>query len=193
MSARPGRADGPAPQEVLDRRRPWLPAGLAAHGLTSSDTAGFTYVVVEEMVEGVVDLALSEWPAADGLGRLRFAVDTVTDLAVREERLHAEVYRGWLSRRPRVGDVLAGPVVREALRTSGGTWEGPLSGLLPGPVYDLSREARLVAKLALYAVRSDILATEEADAYGMTAKAIQHRRPLPVRERVGEPAPGAST
>jgi hypothetical protein len=157
-------------------RRPWLPGCLSAppHRLTIADVRELSYLVVEEMVEDVTVVTVTPWPAADAYGRLRFDGAAEAEVAVPTAALYRELYRGRFSRRPRVGDVFAGRVDRGALATaSGGVWDEPLARLLPGPVYDLTAEARKVAKLAVYAVRSDILDNEEAEASLLLAKAVQ--------------------
>ena len=171
------------------RRRPWLPACLAAHDLTVDDVQQLCYIVVEEIVEDAATLGLTPWPAADGHGRLRFDVAGVSDIAVGLRRLHTEVYLGWLGRRPRIGDVLAARIDHAAVRRSGGLWDRPLRELLSGPVYDMSKEARLVAKLALYAVRSDVLPPQWAENLGMASRAERNRRPAPVRPSLAGTAP----
>jgi hypothetical protein len=182
MTRTPGHgavaADDP-PDRV---RRPWLPGCLAAHGLTTATVTELSYLVVEEMVEDVTAITVSPWPAADAHGRLRFDNTDITEVAVPTAVLHTELYRGWLSRRPRIGDVFASRVERAALAEAAeGVWSGPLQRLLPGAVYDLSAEARKVAKLALYAVRSDILDPAEARATDLDGKAVRNDRPAPSR------------
>lgn len=167
-------------------RRPWLPACLAAHGLTAQPGADavdrLTYLVLEEVVEGVAVLTAAPWPAADGHGRLRFPTAEVPEVAIAGDRLERELYEGWLDRSPRIGDVFAAPVDATVLAAAGtGLLEEPLARLLPGPVHDITAEARKVAKLALYAVRSDILDLDEAVANDMAALAVRDDVPAPRR------------
>ena len=185
-----GRPGDPNPSQPVvrpeERRRPWLPACLSVHGLGLDDLGRFSYLVVEEIVEDVVGVTISPWPAADGIGRLRFDAGEAPEVGIGVAQLHEEVYDGWLDRLPRIGDVFGGPVDRS--RLAGATtvvWSGPLAELLPGPLYDLTQEARLVAKLAMYAVRSDILPMARAEAYGMGDQAVRDRHWALVRERPG--------
>src|SRR5207249_1211281 len=55
-----------------DVRRPWLPECLQEHGFTEDTVAALSYIIIDEIVDGMVGLVASGWPAADGLGRLRF-------------------------------------------------------------------------------------------------------------------------
>jgi hypothetical protein len=163
-------------------RRPWLPACLAAHGLGVADAAALSYVVVDELVEAVATLGVHPWPAADGHGRLRFDGGDRHDVTVDADRLHTQLYRGWLARRPRVGDVFAVRIDEQQLpRVMARPWEEPLGTLLVGPVYDLGAEARKVARLALHAVRSDLLTAPEAKANRLAERALRNERPAPRR------------
>ncbi len=158
-------------------RRPWLPACLAAHGLNVEEASGLSYVVVEEIVESVATLRVYPWPAADGHGRLRFAPQ-LTEVAVGYPLLRTQLYRGWLSRNPRIGDVFAVRVDAAALDHMGDEPEvRALGRILLGPVYDLSAEARTVAKLALYAVRSDVFTATEAQRNRLAQRAVRNERP----------------
>ena len=177
---------GPDAVARAERRRPWLPACLSVHGLGVDDVAGFSYLVVEEIVEDVAGVTVSPWPAADGNGRLRFAAADVPEVGIPVAQLHEELYVGWLDRLPRIGDVFAGPLDDSLLPAAAtSVWSGPLADLLPGPLYDLTQEARLVAKLAMYAVRSDILPMTRAEEYGMDDQAVRDRHWATMRERPG--------
>lgn len=168
-------------------RRPWLPGCLSIppHRLTTADVRELSYLVVEEMVEDVSVVTVTSWPAADAYGRLRFD-GTAVEVAIPTDALYRQLYRGRLRRRPHVGDVFAGRVDRDAVAaTPGGVWGQPLAHLLRGPVYDLSTEARKVAKLAVYAVRSDILEAEEAQANLMLTK-VQQSGPARALARLDE-------
>ncbi|MPZ73954.1 MAG: hypothetical protein GEU74_12115 [Nitriliruptorales bacterium] len=137
-----------------------------------------SYLVVEEIVEEVTAITISAWPAADGRGRLRFEGTEPAEVAVTTEMLQAELYDGWLNRERRIGDVFAAVVNQDVLdEATESVWRGPLKRLLPGPVYDLTAEARTVAKLALYAARSDILTEGEAAANAMDEKEVRNDEP----------------
>lgn len=158
-----------------DVRRPWLPACLEEHHFTQDSVGSLSYIVVEEIVEDVTAFTIAPWPAADRHGRLRFDATEPAEVAVSTDMLHDELYRHWLHRERRIGDVFAAQVNQEVLaEASSGVWGGPLARLIPGPVYDLKAEARIVARLALYAARGDLLSPEEAAANGMDAKAVRN-------------------
>jgi hypothetical protein len=159
-------------------RRPWLPGCLAAHHLSPDTVSVLSYLVVEEIVEDVTVITVWPWPAADGHGRLRFDASTVREVAVPTEVLDDQLYRGWPGRSPHIGDVFAARVDERVLEEAAhDLWPGPLELLLPDGLYDLSAEARKVAKLALYAVRADVLDPAEAVAYDMTVTAVRDDRP----------------
>lgn len=158
-----------------DGGRPWLPACLEKHGFTKDTVQSLSYLVVEEVVENVTAITISPWPVADVAGRLRFEPAEPAEVAVTTKMLHDQVYRNWLHRKSRVGDVFGARVERDVLEeATEGVWSGPLARLLPGPVYDLTKEARTVAKLALYAVRGDILMHDEATANALLDKAVRN-------------------
>lgn len=168
-----------------DARTPWLPAGLVDHGFDQHAVQALSYLVVEEILDDVVIVTVSSWPAADRWGRLRFDLESVDEFAVALAALRSQFYQGWLARDPRVGDVFGAEIAHEHLRRhgpEGGRHE--LDELLPGPVYDLSVEARRVAKLAYYAAVTETISAEAAHRYGMDERA-ERGDPIPVRSRVG--------
>ncbi len=159
----PPRPPGSAP------KRPWLPARLAAHGFTQKSVRALWYVVVEEMVDGVAGLTVSAWPYADQAGRLRFQPDDTTrdsfEVSIPLARLRGELYAGFVERDPRIGDVFAvrldpsqEPGPRRARRRR---WNRSLDRLFVD-VYDISAEARKVAKLAFYASVAEAWTHEQA-------------------------------
>jgi hypothetical protein len=169
-----------SPAEV---RRPWLPKSMKGK-ITPENAAAFVYVVVDEKVGDHVGLTVTRWPAADGLGRLRFDDQHKgLELAVSLKKLMAELYADLkVERPPRAGDVFA-------VRLSAKGWEllekgeemrwtDPILDLVDGPVHDISKEARKVAKLALYAIAGPILSPEDARAMELTGMEFGKR---PVR------------
>jgi hypothetical protein len=165
--------------------RPWLPACIAKHGFTKESVQSLSYLVVEEVVEEVTAITISPWPVADAAGRVRFEPAEPLEIAVTTKMLHDQVYRNWLHRNRRVGDVFAARVERDVLdEATDGVWGGPLARLLPGPIYDITAEARTVARLALYAVRGDILTKTEAAANAMVEKAVRNNRPANHRDEL---------
>jgi hypothetical protein len=163
-------------------RRPWLPACLAAHRLSTATVSELCYLVVEEMVEDVTTITLSPWPAADEHGRLRFDDTSIAEVAIPTATLHAQLYRSWLNRRPHIGDVFGASIDRAVLaEATEGVWDGPLGRLLTEGVYDLSAEARKVAKLAVYAMRSDVLEPSQAHSNRLDTRMVRNDRPAPYR------------
>jgi hypothetical protein len=165
-------------------RRPWLPGCLTAHGLTVDDVRALSYVVVDEIVGHDLTLVVSPWPAADERGRLRFDVGAGRSVTVDVTALDRALYAGWLRRPPRIGDVFGAPVPDEP------AWTGALHELLPGPVYDLSAEARVVAKLAYHGATSDLLPASAVDDWLLAGRRDDRARPAPRRERLRAGARG---
>lgn len=168
-----------------DGRTPWLPAGLAAHGFDVGSVQALSYLVVEEIVDDVASLTVTAWPAADRHGRLRFDLGHVAEFAVGLDHLRAHLYQGWLGRAPRIGDVFGAEVDHEQLAATHGRLQ-TLERLVPGPVYDLSAQARTVAKLAFFAAVAPLFSGDEVRRYRMDEQA-EHETDIPVRPRVGPP------
>ncbi|HYE77179.1 MAG TPA: hypothetical protein VEI97_04260 [bacterium] len=169
---------------------PWLPAPLRAHGFTIETVALLRYVVVDEMVGEDVGLALWPWPVADGLGRLRFRnVDERYELGMPAQDLQRELYAGWRSRPPRIGDVFAARADGDALaelRAGTGVWTRPFAALFPGPVYDITLEARHLAKLAYYASVTPVMRGGEPGRWDLP-RPERPVRAAPVRKAGAEP------
>jgi hypothetical protein len=161
-----GDADPPA----------WLPMSLREAGHTLGSVGRLSYIVVDEIVDDVVTLAVHAWPVADAAGRVRFPdLAACRHVAVSLHVLQTQLYRGWLTRAPRLGDVF-GAVLTEGARRRLAVdddvrWRRGLHALLETPVYDLSADARVVAKLAYYAAMAPVLAKKEVDRWGLAEKA----------------------
>lgn len=178
-------------------RRPWLPPALAAVGHDQGSVGVLSYVVVDEIVDAEVTLAVADWPDADGDGRLRFhdlaaRRHVVAGLAQVREQLYARARRGDepVRRNPRIGDVFAAAVPAAAQRRLAAArddveWDDDLATLLPDPIHDLAAEAREAAKLAFYGAAAAVLDTAEADRRRLT----EDLPPLPP----AEPTAGAPT
>jgi hypothetical protein len=133
--------------------RSWKAPSLTTQGV---DQRSLTYVIVEEMVGDTVGLSLYPWPAADSEGRLRFETDRQpTEVAVTCEELCGFLHRHELgfvaigTGRPEDRELRAGDVF--AVRIEGSLAGGPgrpLEGWRE--LYDISADAREVAKLAYY-------------------------------------------
>lgn len=168
---------------------PWLPASLRAHGLTEVDVKRLSYVVLDEIVDDAATLAVHRWPVADKDGRVRFPdLDACRHVAVPLRALRTELYSGWLQREPRLGDVfgfvLADAAERRLRRQSDVRWQRGLHSLVGGPIYDLSPDARIVAKLSYYAAMAPVLAEEEVDHWRLAEKAEPPVEEAKVRSRL---------
>ncbi|SDY47595.1 hypothetical protein SAMN05661080_03588 [Modestobacter sp. DSM 44400] len=171
-------------------RRPWLPAALRAHGWSQSDVGTLSYLVLDEIVGSSATMLLSAWPWADLQGRVRFAVDDSTrGVTVDVHALEHALYRGWLERPPRIGDVFAA-VVPQAVHDvqepdEAPQWDRPIADLVDGPVYDLTREGRTVAALADSALVSPVLPAVEASRLGLAGRQDVDAPRAPRRDSVG--------
>jgi hypothetical protein len=108
--------------------------------------------VVEEVVGSTVELMRWPWPLADSRGRLCWAADAeeqVMTAAVSQRLMRLQLYRpNKLLRRPRAGDTFAARISSPAPGWVGELPVDDLADIFPGPVYDVSAEAREAAKLA---------------------------------------------
>ncbi len=148
---------------------PWRPESIGELGLTDDDLRALSYVVIDEVVGPVAALEVSAWPAADRAGRIRFEAAAVGDLVVPVDELAKRLYRGWLRRAPRVGDVLATRLDRglvTKLRAGNDVVVGQavdLGEVLAHEVYDVSGDARTVAKIAFHAAATRPIPRAEAE------------------------------
>jgi hypothetical protein len=174
-------------------RRPWLPSALHAHGWSRFTVGTLTYLVLDEIVGSSATLLLSTWPWADAQGRVRFEVDDSTrGVTVDVGALEHALYRGWLDRPPRVGDVFAA-VVPQAVHDlqepdEAPQWDRPIADLVDGPVYDLTPEGRTVAALADSALVSTVLPATEASRLGLAGRSDVEAPRAPRRESLGPDA-----
>ena len=164
---------------------PWAPEDVP---VPAAELAGFSYVVLEELVGSLALLRRWPWPDVDPYGRLVWLEDSEHDsgaAAVPVDLLRAQLYTpNKLSRRPRCGDTFA---VRSPADSA---WQAEdqvsdLRTLLTGPVYDISADAREAAKLAYHAGLGAVLPAEKVDEQTRTeqAKALNARaslRPLKI-------------
>jgi len=142
------------------------------------EATALTYIVVEEIVGGTVGLSLSPWPGADNRGRLRFAVgEDPVHVAVDVEAFCSFLAEYDLTFVPPgrateqddgrpllIGTTLAASVHR----TAATTWTRPFRRWILGPLFDITADAREVAKLAHYAAVTEEWTQERAEAYGLT-------------------------
>ena len=122
--------------------------------MPAEQLAGWSYVVVEEMVGSLALLRRWPWPDVDQLGRLTWVEDNEYDTdaaAVTIELLRAQLYTpSKLRRRPRCGDTFAVQSWTESAEQAD-EQVSDLRTLFTGAVYDISADAREAAKLAYHA------------------------------------------
>ena len=155
--------------------RPWRPESLPDN--VKRHVHDLRYVAVDEVVGDLVTLTVTPWPTVDGFGRVRFLGAQASQagtghLLVHRRELHECLYRGWIRRSPRPGDVFAAKVagvVEDRLRRGEDVALDDrlrLSTALPGLVCDITAESRNVAKLAFYAGLAGVQPIEQAQAQG---------------------------
>jgi hypothetical protein len=167
---------------MTERLRPWLPAGLAAHGFTHETVQTLSYVFLDEAVDRIATFLIHPWPSADELGRLRFeARDEQLELSLSRDDVRGQLYRRFRRRDPRPGDAFAARIRPAAVKAlQEGRPPAGIDDLVEGTVYDVSVEARLVAKLAYHASLAAVVPDRKADAWGL---------PPPVKDDTARPAP----
>jgi hypothetical protein len=156
---------------------PWAPEDLP---IEAGDFGRWSYVVLEEIVDGVAVLRRWPWPVVDPLGRLLWPygaehdTDTITvDLAL----LRAQLYTAnGLQRRPRCGDTFAVPQQVAARRRDRHPRDLRTVFGHTG-VFDISADAREAAKIAYQSSLGAIRPAAAADE-GTVAVVDQelHRR-----------------
>lgn len=169
---------------------PWAPEDLP---VAANRLRGWTYVVLEELVDGVCLLRRWSWPVADPLGRLSWPDGgEVSDGAVTIgiDRLREQLYLpNGIARVPRVGDVFA-------VERTPGRWSGArvtdLSRVFNGRIFDVTADARLAAKIAYQAGLAAVRPSEREDAPLVSAaranlRAQSSAELRPLRIRMGRP------
>jgi hypothetical protein len=146
----------------------------------------WNYVVVEEVVGATIELMRWPWPLADPLGRLFWeddAEDRVMTAGVAQRLVRLQLYRpNALVRRPRAGDTFAAKISSRADGWSAVSLVEDLTSLFPGPVYDVSADAREAAKLAYQGASSAIF--DGRRDQGMLEEAHQNREQRPRARRL---------
>jgi hypothetical protein len=155
---------------MTDPQRPWLPPSLYRLGFTQQTVGALTYLFLDEILIEIVTVLLHPWPNADRHGRVRFdARDRQVELSAPQREVQRLLYKR-LRRRPRTGDAFAARIRSDSLRALTDGAEPPsLADLLDGPVYDLSADAKVVAKLAYYGSVTSVIPAAKADAWGLPA------------------------
>ncbi len=172
---------------------PWLPRGASRHVPSPAALrAGWRYVVVEEVVDGVALLLSWPWPLADARGRLVWPDGeerAPRDAAVPVEVLRDQLYRpGRLARSPRTGDTFA---AEDGPGATG--WSAPglvreVRALFPGAVLDVSADARAAARLAYQGSMVSVLPRPAVDPE-LVGEATAERRRLAAHPLLSSPSP----
>jgi hypothetical protein len=149
------------------------------------DLGRLKYIAVEEVVGDAVGLSVSDWPAADGKGRLRFTAGgaPIREVGAGAKDLCSVLSRGGIRRVPphgaqpgrrvlRVGDVFAAEV--DALPDAEEEVEA-VAAWLTGPVFDITSDARLVAKLAYYGALTETWDRDQAAEYFPLDDVVEYR------------------
>lgn len=172
----------PAGQSPSAEAPPWWPSSLSgavrsAGGLRRH----WQYVVVEEVVGATVELLRWPWPLADPVGHLCWDEDAETRVmsaAVPLRLLRLQLYRPHgLVRRPRAGDTFAARIRAQADGWDRETPIDDLASLFPGPLYDVSAEAREAAKLAYQGASSAVFDGCEEQQLLSEAHRAREQRP----------------
>jgi hypothetical protein len=157
----------------------WFPESLndAVHG-HDVELRGWSYVVIEEIVDAVAVLSRWPWPLADQCGGLFWDEDDEherIEAAVPLGILRTQLYEhNRLKRRPRSGDTFATSRV-------GGGWaaSGPLQdlhALFPEEVYDISADAYEAVRLAYQSSVAAVFAADQHDEVMSTLDGLDAQR-----------------
>lgn len=183
--------------------RPWQPRGLGE--VIDRELVGqLSYIVVEELSEGVASLVVAPWPGVDGRGRLRFGDEDeqFRVVANRDELSDAlAVYRvpiagaqvsealeRQLRERPlTVGDVF-GAWTQWQVDDDGAAIEDPFAWLYAS-VFDVTADARDAAKAQTNAAVAGVL--EQEDLEGLLAEFREEDEP-PEPQDPTDPAGGGA-
>ena len=146
------------------------------------------YVVLEEVVGATVELMSWPWPLADSRGRLFWPPDAeerVMTAAVPQRLVRLQLYRpNQLLRRPRAGDTLAARITSPAPGWTDDRQVADLADIFPGPVYDVTADAREAAKLAYQGASSAVFDGSRYEDLLTEAQERRERRPKARRLKV---------
>ena len=163
----------PSPRKRKLKLRPWKAPSLTEAGF---DIDGLSYVVVEEIVGSVAGLSVSPWPGADRRGRLRFPVENdpveiAVDVDAFCEFLNESLAGapGFITFVPKRGgrerleerQLRIGTTFAVEIRREGTRWTKPFRRWI-ARIYDITTDARLVAKLASYGALTEHWDREKA-------------------------------
>lgn len=146
------------------------------------------YVLLEEVAGATVELMRWPWPRADGRGRLFWTADAeqqVMTAAVPQRLVRLQLYRpNQLLRRPRAGDTFAARISGPAPGWASDRQVEDLADLFPGPVYDVSADAREAAKLAYQGASSAVFDGSRNESLLAEAQEQRQQRPRARRLQV---------
>ncbi|HET6625078.1 MAG TPA: hypothetical protein VFG63_01700 [Nocardioidaceae bacterium] len=167
---------------------PWWPASLEGAVRSAQKLREqWQYVVVEEVVGGIVELMRWPWPSADRYGRLIWEDDANNRVmsAVAPQRLmRLQLYRpNNLERRPRAGDTFGARLTADA-GWGTDTPVADLAAIFPAAVYDISADAREAAKLAYQGASAAVFNGDDAEGLLDAARRQRLKRPKAKRLRV---------
>lgn len=138
-----------------------------------------------------IELMRWPWPRADSRGRLFWTPDAeeqVMTAAVPQRLVRLQLYRpNNLLRRPRAGDTFAARISSPAPGWAGDRQVDDLADIFPGPVYDVSAEAREAAKLAYQGASSAVFDGSQNEELLAEAQEQREQRPKSRRLKVVPP------
>ena len=154
---------------------------------TGPPVESYSYVVLEEIVDGVALLAAWPWPNVDEVGRLFWpATDEGPQRTamINVGRLRAQLYdREFMRREPRCGDTYAATGVGRSVRRL-----ADLRRWLTGAVYDISADTHEAARIA-YRTGLAAVPAAPADVQPQLTEAARRRsvRQAPALELAAPP------
>ena len=165
----------PSPPKKSLKLRPWKAPSLTKAGV---DIDRLSYIVVEEIVGRVAGLAVSPWPGADWRGRLRFPieddpVEISVDIGPFCEFLNESLGAGTPGfikfvpphrrrENPDERQLRIGTTFAVEIRSVGTRWTKPFRRWVKR-IYDITADARQVAKLATHGALTEPWTKEEAE------------------------------
>lgn len=176
----------PPPDEGAPPWWPWALRGAVRSAEKLRDD--WQYVVLEEVVGATIELMRWPWPRADSRGRLFWTPDAeeqVMTAAVPQRLVRLQLYRpNQLLRRPRAGDTFAARISSPAPGWAGDLLVEDLAEVFPGPVYDVTAEAREAAKLAYQGASSAVFDGSRNEDLLAEARDQREQRPKARRLKV---------
>jgi hypothetical protein len=125
----------------------WRPESMAEALETGPPVESYSYIVLEEIVDGVALLVAWPWPHVDDVGRLFWpatADASQRTATINVGLLRAQLYdREFMRREPRCGDTYAATGVGRSHRRL-----ADLRRWLTGSVYDISADTHEAARIA---------------------------------------------